>query len=198
MNGKVVFVLYVVLVTVQLAVPIGQIRTHEDILRTGAVYKFHTAPVDPYDAFRGRYVELSYADTVAAVRKGEDLENSSAAYVSLSRDADGFAQFGELSAYPPDRGDYLRVTYQRIDRDRGDVAHFSVPFDWFFMEETQAPLAEDAYRKYAGRRGRDDVAAHVSVRVKNGRGVIEDLYINNTPIREFLQQTADSSGRSKG
>jgi len=188
MNTKFLFGLYVLLAVVQMAVPLGQIRKHEDILKTGAVYNFRTAPVDPYDAFRGRYVALSYADTVAAVRKGEKLESQAPAYVSLSRGADGFAQFGELSFEPPAGCDYLRVQYLYEDDKANGTGHFRLPYDRFFMEETQAPLAEEVYRKHHGRDGQSDRAAYVGVRVKDGRGVIEDLYIDNKPIREFLRE----------
>jgi uncharacterized membrane-anchored protein len=189
MNSKLIFGLYVLLAIVQLAVPVGQISRYENILRTGSLYKFRTAPVDPYDAFRGRYVALNYADTVAPLRKGERLEDRSKAYVFLRRDGDGFAQFVELSAEPPAEGDYLRVQYST--EAIGAVSHFQLPFDKFFMEEAQAPQAEAAYRKHVRGRSREDRTTYVSVRVKGGRGVIEDLYIDNRPIREFLKGQAD-------
>jgi uncharacterized membrane-anchored protein len=183
MNTKVLFGLFVAVAVVQLAVPVGQIWKHEDILRTGTVYKFKTAPVDPYDAFRGRYVALNFADTQAPVRKGDTLGYRATAYVTLRVGTNGLAQFGELTATAPSAGDYLRVetTYG---------TNFRLPFDKFFMEESKAPKAEDAYRQFGNRRGQTNAPTYAVVRVKNGRGVIEDLCITGVPVREFLRAEA--------
>jgi uncharacterized membrane-anchored protein len=182
-NPKLVFGLFLALAIVQLAMPLGQIWKYEDVLRNGELYRFRTAPVDPYDAFRGKYVALNYADTEAVLRNGDQIHAGSHAYVSLSKDENGFAHFVELSAAPP-KGDYLRVEYQYIHDSK---ASFRLPFDKFFMEESKAPQAEQAYWRYSNRRGQKDITAYVLVRVKGGRGVIEDLYVKDQPIREFIR-----------
>jgi uncharacterized membrane-anchored protein len=184
MNPKWVFGLFLVLAVVQLALPLGQIWKYENVLRSGQLYKFRTAPVDPYDAFRGKYVALNYADTEAVMRKGDSLNRGQSAYVSLRKDENGFAQFAELAAAPPPAGDYLRVEYQDSSENK---AHFSVPFDTLFMEENKASQAERAYWRYANRRDQTSRRAYVLVRVKGGRGVIEDLYIEDQPVREFIK-----------
>ncbi len=186
MNPKLVFGLFVAVALVQLATPVGQIWKHEDILRTGTPYKFRTAPVDPYDAFRGRYVALNYADTQAPERSGDHLKYRQPAYVKLEKDEAGFARFMELSAEPPASGDYLRVQYAYREATNL-TARFMLPFDKFFMEETKAPRAEDAYRRFGNRQGQTN-ETYVVARVKAGRGVIEDLYIQDTPIRQFLER----------
>jgi uncharacterized membrane-anchored protein len=188
MNPKAVFGLFVAVAAVQLTVPAFQIWKHEDILRTGMPYKFRTAPVDPYDAFRGRYVALNYADTQAPVRRGDKLEYRQPAYVGLAVDDAGFARFTELSAMPPVGCDFVRVQYW-YSVGQGSNSQFRLPFDKFFMEETKAPKAEQAYWRHGNRRG-DTNDTYVVVRVKGGRGVIEDLYIKDTPIRNFLEQEA--------
>jgi uncharacterized membrane-anchored protein len=190
MKPRLIFSLFVAAAVVQLAVPVGQIRKYEDILRTGAVYKFRTAPVDPYDAFRGRYVALNYADTVATLRQGEKLEYRAPAYVALRKDEAGFAQFVEISGQPPVDGDFLSVEYLNTSGGGAVKARFRLTFDRFFMEETKAPRAEVAYWKYGNRRGRKGAPTYVIVRIKDGRGVIEDLYIKGKPIRDFLAEEA--------
>lgn len=191
MNSKTVFGLFVAVAVAQVAVPVGQIWKHEDILRTGTPYKFRTAPVDPYDAFRGRYVALNYADTVAPERSGDHLTYRQPAYVTLEKDAAGFARFTELSAQPPATGDYLRVQYAYRE-GTNQTARFTLPFDKFFMQETQAPRAERAYWEHGNRRGQTN-HTYVVARIKAGRGVIEELYIQDTPIRQFLEQ--ESAGK---
>jgi uncharacterized membrane-anchored protein len=185
MNPKLVFGLFLVLAIAQLALPLGQIWKYEDVLRNGRLYKFRTAPVDPYDALRGKYVALNYADTEAVLRSGDSINpHGGPAYVSLRRDDNGFAQFVELTAAPPLAGDYLRVECQYSDRNK---MRFVLPFDKFFMEENKAPQAEQAYRRYGNQRGRIDSRTYVVARVKDGRSVIEDLYVDDQPIREFIK-----------
>jgi uncharacterized membrane-anchored protein len=186
MNPKLVFGLYLAVSVVQLAMPLGQIRKYEDILQTGRLYKFLTAPADPYDAFRGKYVFLNYAGTVTTLGTGEKIRPGSPAYVALRQDESGFAQFGVLTAEPPASGDYLRVMYMYGGPNNG--AHFLLPFDRFFMEESAAPKAERAYQNNVNRRNQKSDQTYVLVRVKDGRGVIEDLFIKDQPIREFIKK----------
>lgn len=60
--------LLVLLCVIQLAVPAFMIVRREHALSMGRAFKFRTAPVDPYDAYRGRYVALNFeAATVKGV-----------------------------------------------------------------------------------------------------------------------------------
>ncbi len=186
MNSKWIFGLYVLLVVVQLAVPVSQIWRYEDILQTGRVYKFRTAPIDPYDAFRGRYVFLNFDTEEAPIRPGDKL-GGGPAYVELAEGEDGFAQFKQVSLEPPASADYLRVYFAYPDFNDPGRGYFGMPFDKFFMEESAAPKAEEAYRRFGNLRGETQGDAYALVHVKGGIGVIEDVYIKNQPIREFIK-----------
>ncbi|MEJ2309873.1 MAG: GDYXXLXY domain-containing protein [Gammaproteobacteria bacterium] len=189
MNSRVIFLLFVLVAVIQLAVPISQIARHEHILQSGEPYKFRTAPVDPADAFRGRYVALAYEGTAAPLREGDDLRYGMPAYVRLGKDEAGFARFIELSATPPESSDYLLVeSLFAAQRGDGGKMHFSLPFDRLYMDEADAPRAEAVYRRHAGRSDGDAVTAYVLVRVKEGRGVIEELYIDGRPIGDILSE----------
>jgi hypothetical protein len=190
MRQRLIFGLFVLLALAQIAVPVGQIRKYEDILRNGTVYKFRTAPVDPYDAFRGRYVALNFADTQAPLRRGEIIGYRAPAFVTLLKDAAGFVQFGEISGTPPAKGDFLRVEFLYTGKAGGTTAQFQLPFTRFNMEETLAPRADAAYSRHANRGDRTVDDVYVAVRVKDGRGVIEDLIFKGKPIRDFLGHDA--------
>lgn len=183
-NPKLIFGLFLAVAALQLFTPISQIWKYEDILRNGHIYKFRTAPVDPYDAFRGKYVALRFANTETTIRKGDNMRSRDSAYVALHHDEKGFAQFGEMTAEPPASGDYLRVEYLYASEFN---ARFRLPFDSYFMEENLAPKAEQAYRLNSNRLGQTDDLTYVVVRVKNGRGVIENLFIKDQPIREYIK-----------
>jgi uncharacterized membrane-anchored protein len=195
MKRNVAVALFLLLALVQIGVPLATIRTHEDILQNGTPYKFRTAPVDPYDAFRGRYVALNYANTLASTTIQEPLPYGTPVYVRLQTDAENFADFHELSMDPPESGDYLRVFFLYTDYENPGMAQFRLPFDRFFMEESLASRAEEAYREFSNNSADSTVSAHVLVRVKRGRGVIEDLYIRDIPIREFLTREQGAPAR---
>ncbi|MFE3848617.1 GDYXXLXY domain-containing protein [Flavobacterium sp. LB3P45] len=39
-------------------VPLQMIFNQENIINTGTKFKFQTVPLDPHDAFRGKYITL--------------------------------------------------------------------------------------------------------------------------------------------
>jgi uncharacterized membrane-anchored protein len=164
----------------QLAVPAWMIVSHEEILRTGEVFKFRTAPVDPYDAFRGRYVWLRIEHDSLPVPPGVQWTRGQEVFATIETDTNGFSRLGELRAVRPDIGPYLTV---RINQIYGQTAHLHVPLDHFYMEESLAPAAEKAYREHSRATNR---TAYITVRIRDGSAVIENLWIDGRPIREFL------------
>ena len=48
------------MVMVHLYVPAKMIFNKEAVLAQGKDYRFKTAPIDPYDPFRGKYIDLYY------------------------------------------------------------------------------------------------------------------------------------------
>jgi hypothetical protein len=62
-----------------------------------------------------------------------------------------------------------------------------MPFRRFYMDEDKAPEAERAV--WGGRRGQRE--ASVSVRIRRGVGVIEELYIDDLPINQWLAENSE-------
>lgn len=176
--------IFVVVTLLQLAAPASLIWRYEHTLRTGQAYRFRTAPVDPYDAFRGRYVALGFEPSTAALREAQPVVHGQRVYAILEQDEAGFARFKEATTRRPASGDYLSLPVQWMEEHNRTVS-LRLPFDRFYMEESAAPQAEMAYREHSGR-GQQN--AYVLVRVRAGRGVIENLYIGDTPIAVFLRQ----------
>jgi hypothetical protein len=173
-------------VLAQIAVPVVMIVRYERTLAVGQSFKFRTAPFDPYDAFRGRYVALRF-DQTQARGEGANFNNGDAAFVTVEADPDGFARFPAIALRPPSQGAYLKVhaTYSI-----GDRVNFDLPFDRFYMEETAAPAADRAYVEHSRGRDRD---AYALVRVLDGLGVIEEVYVGGKPIAEFVRSGQDRS-----
>jgi uncharacterized membrane-anchored protein len=182
---KILKALLILVAAGQLAIPATMILQRERTLRDGHVYKFRTRPVDPYDAFRGRYVQLGFEQDHAPLT-GENISNGATGYARLETDAEGFAIVRAVTPEPPEQGDFLkvRVIYAAWNNKAGE-AHFRMPFDRFYLEETKAPAAERAYREHSRQGGARD--AYVIVRVRAGQGVIENLYVAGQPIAEYAK-----------
>ena len=168
----------------QLAVPASMILKRERVLAHGQAFKFRTAPVDPYDAFRGRFVALGFDQNSVVAPPGHDFARGQTVHVRLEDDADGFATLAEILRDRPDAAPYLTTKIQYVG---GDMVHLRLPFDRFYMDEDAAPAAEQAYWKYSASSNRN---AYVQVRIEKGFGVIEDLYVGGTPIRDYLDQNS--------
>ena len=169
----------------QLAIPATMILQRERTQRDGHAYKFRTRPVDPADAFRGRYVQLAFEQDHAPM-VGGTINRRAIGYALVEKDADGFAVVRAISQEPPKQGDYLKVRVNYADwGNNAGVASFRMPFDRFYMEEKATPAAERAYREHSRQGGARD--AYVIVRVRDGQGVIENLYVAGQPIVEFAQ-----------
>lgn len=200
-------VLLVVLSAAQLTAAAWSIVRYEITLANGSVYKVKTAPVDPADPFRGRYVAIQTALTlsnpvspdVAGLLDsvGEFRPNSArqTAYAVLGSDAEGFARVVAVVPEPPGTGDYLEIKSVRLrsigpaeqGRQPELVRDLVLPFDRYYLAEAAAPAAEQRYRE-ASRRD-DDIDAWITVRVRNGVGVIEGLFISGVPIEDVVRGT---------
>lgn len=60
MNKHWRWLLFALLCVAQWAVPLAMVQRAERTLSEGTAYRFRTAPVDPADPFRGRYVTLDF------------------------------------------------------------------------------------------------------------------------------------------
>jgi len=182
------FYLFVVVAVAQLAVAGGAIIRSELALRTGEVFRFRIQPVDPVDAFRGRYVAIRFALDRAPAPDGLELRRNQRVCVPLQVGSDGLAVFGTATLDRPVSGAYLRLrsggVYANEEGQRS--AWVTMPFNRYYMDENLAPEAERA--AWNGPRGQRE--AFVTVRVRDGVGVLEELYIDEVPIHRWLADNA--------
>jgi uncharacterized membrane-anchored protein len=141
-----------------LTVPGYLVFSHYRTLKTGEAFDFIVRPFDPYDPFRGRYVALRAEERVTS-RDGE--------YVSLTRNAEGYAAVAGFHKNKPREGAYVR----NLDLSR------------YYMNERMAPEAE---RLGMSLSERDRM--YLRVMVRNGSYVIEGLYLNGIPIEDYLHR----------
>jgi hypothetical protein len=103
-------------------------------------------------------------------------------YAQLAEDEQGFARIVNVTANRPSGEAYVQC---RVNSLTDSLVFLQFPFDRYYMDEQAAPAAEAAYREHSRREVRD---VYVTVRVKDGDAVLEELYIEGMPIREFLRR----------
>lgn len=186
MNRTMTIAILAAMVAAQWAVPMSMIAKREMTLSQGTQYKFRCEPVDPYDAFRGKYVALRIQPEGNLTWKGTALEYNQEVYVALGTDDDGFVRVDEILLRPPNDRDYVtaKVSWNSAG---AEAVSLQFPFDRFYLEENKAPEAERAYNQSLRREVQD---TYISVRVRKGFGVIEELYISDTPLDTFLEEQA--------
>lgn len=175
---------FAIVAVTQLAVPAWMICEREWTLRQGQLFKFKTQPVDPADAFRGRYIWLRLEPESVAMRSGNDWGANQKAYAVLGTDTNSFAAVLRLEKNAPADRPALPVRISWCDAKQGK-AYIRWNLDRYYMTEDQAPAAERAYREHSRRTNQ---TCFVTVRVRGQSAVIENLFIANQPIREFLKK----------
>ena len=174
---------FVIVALAHIATPVTMILQRGEILRTGHAYKFRTRPVDPVDAFRGRYVWLHFEQDHAQWCSHAERRPGAEAFARVEEGADGFAVIREVAPEPPAQGDYLKVIESF---SIGTNAHFRLPFDRYYLKETKAPKAEEVYREH-NRRNQTNLNTYAVVRIKNGDSALEELYVGGKPIQDYLR-----------
>jgi len=189
MKNRLMIRLFLCLALIQLVVPLSMIARREFVLRDGAQFKFKVAPVDSYDAFRGRYVALRIDENYVPAIKNEKIKRGQAVFVVINLDAQGFARFSEVTTGRPRRGSYIRANVSNVYNDK---IYLDLPIDRYYMEEKSAPLAEKIYQRYSQRDKKD---AYVVVRIKDGFVVIESLYVGGQKIEDMVKQGMKNPNR---
>jgi len=191
-NNRVLLVVFVLVALAQLYIPAKMIWDKEEIIEIGQTYKFKTAPIDPTDPFRGKYITLSFIDTRFKVTDGTKWTNGEEIYLSFNTDSLGYANIQSISKNPFDNnGNYLKAKVRYASSVEQTTLLIDYPFDRYYMEESKAYRAEVMYRESQ----RDtSTTTYALVKIKNGESVLEDVMINGIPIREVVKSHDENSG----
>ncbi len=184
-------VCFCIVMLVYLWVPFSMITQQEDILEEGKTFLFRSRPVDPYDAFRGRYVALSFTgNTMAKNANTANFRQGEKVYTTLKLDSLGYAFFDVLYVSPPDHSNYIETQVAYVGEKRITL---KVPENLrrYYLNEKLAPLAEKAYRELSRQqRNNSEVNAYLQVKVLDGKVLLEDLYLKGQPVGEYLKSLA--------
>jgi uncharacterized membrane-anchored protein len=178
---------FALMVVLQWYIPGRMIFYKERILVEGTEYRFRTEPFDPYDAFRGKYVQLVFRQTTIQMKDSADWNQGDVIFALLSTDSSGYAQVTELRKEEPGEDvDYLKVISGYVYQDSAATSvSIDYPFDRFYMEESKAAAAGDAYNEALTDTSK---ITYALVLVHHGEGVVKDVFIDGVPIKEVAIQ----------
>ncbi|MBO6608001.1 GDYXXLXY domain-containing protein [Psychroserpens sp.] len=180
-----IVILFILVALVQLAIPTQMIMNRESILNNGQAFKFKTVPIDPSNPFKGKYISLNYANervktSTLNLKRGQEI------YIVFELDSLGFVQPTDAVIEAPSTGYYVKAKAQYYDYDNKRMLYFNYPFDEFYMNENKAYEAEMAYREAQF----DSLPnnAYALVYIKNGEAVLDNVFINDIPIIEYIKE----------
>lgn len=211
-------------IAAQFAVPGWMIIRQERILRNGTQYRFRIEPIDPFHAFKGRYVQLRIPGIPLSVTNeyfsGEWIRGLIATDTNgLSRIAGAAREAPEGQASFRTRVRYCWAQYETVTNNLREVREngakpktdwiesgrynlsFNVPFSEYYLPEKIASAAEDAVRDAASRENEGKRSAVALVRILDGRAAIEGVEIDGIPLLDFVEKEMkknDRAGNDKG
>ena len=186
MKGKqLIWSAFFLTVLLQWSIPVQMIWSAVKISNDGILYKFKTVPVDPGDPFRGKYITLNFGETHLKIPTDRKLSSGQNVYVSFSTDQFGFAKIEMIGEAKPQRLDYLATTINFItEHNDSATVHINYPFSRFYLDEYDAPAAENIYLESAADPRQTTYAL---VRILNGSAVIKDVFVNDSSIKEMIR-----------
>lgn len=169
-------------------VPSSMIMEQEDLLASGTIYRFKTAPVDPNDPFRGKYITLNFEAETFVNANAREWDGDQKVYVILRKDKDGFAAVAEITdSLPVDDQDFFPARVRYTDNDKVELRF---PFDRFYLEESKASAAEETYAE--SNRADEGADTYAVVRIKDGKAALQDVRIGDRSIVDIVREKQGS------
>lgn len=182
-NKKILLFAFLLVVIAQILIPSKMIYDQEVILDKGTVFKFETAPIDPNDPFRGKYITLHYKANTFEVLNGDDWEKNENVFVILTEDVNGFAKIQSLSKVKPlESVDFVHAKINKSLFTKKNKIIVDYPFNRFYMKETKARNAENVYREASKNNKKN---AYALVYILDGKTVLDDVVIDGISINDI-------------
>lgn len=196
-TGKIT--LMILMVILQLAVPLYMIKSHQITLLEGQQFKFKAAPVDPYDPFMGRYININLEERSIPVEDVRQYRSGKTVYVALENAADGYAKVSGISFNRPNNPAYFKTKIAYIENTFGSPmeldmnnlnptpgkVHFEIPFNRYYLPENLALKAEKEWNKVLTSRSSE---VYITARIHQGNSAIENVYISGESIVDYLNK----------
>ena len=181
---KITIALFLIMCLAQWFVPAKMIYDSERVILEGIPYKFKTLPVDPSDPFRGKYITLNFEQNMINVTAGSIWSSGEIIYVTFTTDSAGFAQAAAVDKVRPSSGDYLKTTVSYTTSEPY-LLYFELPFERFYLEESKASQAEQAYWRA---QADSTQVTYGLVAIREGTAVLKDVMINDKSITKIVEE----------
>jgi uncharacterized membrane-anchored protein len=174
------------LVLLQWWTPAAMIWNREEVLKTGRTFKFRSAPVDPGDPFRGKYITLRFNNSVYKNVEKTAWKAGETVYIQIIKDSAGYAKIHSLHKNKPGgETDFIKSTINYLSYDSAKNVFVNWPFERFYLEESKAHGAEQAYLRSTGD---SNSVTYAVVKIKKGTAVLENVFINEKPIVYYIKK----------
>lgn len=181
-NKKYIYLLFGLLILAQLLVPLQMIFEQENIIKTGKIFKFKTAPVDPSDPLRGKYIYLSFSSNTIIVKNSKNWKINQTLFATIISNKNGFAEIKAVfKKEPANQLDYLKLKINYINVAENKIS-LNFPFDKLYMNEYKALNAEEAYRQSNQKIQNNSCAV---VAIKQGKSVLIDVLIDGVSVKNL-------------
>jgi GDYXXLXY protein len=181
-------IIFGIVMLVYLWYPYQMIHGQERILKEGTAYRFKTIPIDPVDAFRGRYIVLNYDNLSMNYPKASEVfQSGQKVFLSLDKDTSGYAFFSNIHTAAPTKGDYISSACAYTEENK---VYLSVPenMQQFFLNESIAPEAERMYNQLNNlQQSGDTVHVYIDAKVYRGEILLEELYFDGQPVETYIR-----------
>lgn len=182
---KIFIALFIIMCLAQWFVPAKMIYDSEHVIREGTEFRFKTLPIDPSDPFRGKYITLNYEANSITLPDSSDWAQGDEVYVSFTTDSAGFAKADVISREEPSGGHYLKTTVDYVLTNESFRVFFEIPFDRYYLEESKASEAEQAY--WNSQRDSTQITYGL-VNIGAGTAILKGVMINDKSIVSIVDE----------
>lgn len=166
-------IIYILSLIFLFSIPICLIIENTDTLIGGEEYLFKVEAFDPYDMFRGNYLNINFKERSIEADSNNIVKDDTYFYVTISKDIEGFAYFDNIStSKPQNTSNYFKTTGYYSEYSN---LYFIETPTRYYMNEEKSLSAEKTYNENIDN-------TYVKVRVKNGKMVIVGVYVNDILI----------------
>lgn len=163
-----------ILLIFQLAFPLYFIFLKEGIHDKGKEFLFPIAPVDPYDFFQGKYVDLNAGTISYSGAKAKEFKRKDVVYVTLEQTKNRI-KITDVSK----KRTAFSLKLVVLKKEKGNILYFRLPFERFYTEESKAKQIE---RTISSLDNSDSIRPYVHVKIYQGDYMIVDISKNGQSL----------------
>ncbi|HLN63637.1 MAG TPA: GDYXXLXY domain-containing protein [Symbiobacteriaceae bacterium] len=171
-------------VALQVLLLLGMVGRHAYTVATGQPILLQTAPVDPWDMFRGEYVRLNYTisriDVAATPTSGGPFKRGQAVWVVMQQGEPSWTLVAVHAAHPGTAPGQIALKATVVQEQWGESQRpqpmlLEYGIEQFYVPEGEGPKLEQAAR---------DHKLTVQVLVDNfGRAVVHKVFTDGQEVR---------------